>query len=283
MGADASSSDTDRIIFRVVASLTGRPGVRALALVGSRAGSDRRRVDRYSDADFLVCCEEDERKRLIAGEWISSVEPPVLVFPRVMEDEVRVLFQGLFACEVHLLTVAQVEQLSGACPVGTHIGAGFRVLYDPDGRFHRLASRVRPAPAEDRDPAIASSAFWYNAAYCANLVRRGDLFRASQIANWYLQLFLLDLFHSVEAPDATKYVARKLEPAQYEALAATVSPLTQEDMAAGLRHCMKCYWQFQAQAAPDIDPALLSSYRRIERDIKERLQIRTGGSDGSDS
>lgn len=265
------SGGSEDILSRVVASLTGRPGVRGLALVGSRAHPDRSRVDRYSDADFLVCCEDEERERLLAGDWIPPVGPPVLVFPRVMEDETRVLFQDLFACELHILTLTELGRLEGPCRLGSYLASGLRVLHDPDGHLSRLASRVRPEPQEARDPAVASSAFWYDAAYCANLILRGDLFRAGQFTNWYLQLFLLDLFFSIEEPDATKYVERKLSRADYEALAATVSPLVRERMIAGLRRCMECYWEFQRRTCPDLDPALLASYRVIQREIEGRF------------
>ncbi len=269
------SSAPDVIIGRVVDTLSSRPGVRGIALVGSRGGVEPDRVDQYSDADFLVCCQEGEHARLLTEDWIRLVGPPVLVFPRVMDDEIRVLFPGLFACELHLLTIAQLEQLSGPCRIGSYIESGFRILHDPDGHFSRLASRVRPEPGGDRDPAVASSAFWYNVAYSANLILRGDLFRASQFTNWYLQLFLLDLPYSIEEPDATKYVAQKVHPAQYEALACTFAPLTRDSMIAGLRRLMSCYWQFQAHVAPDIDPALLASYREIEREVGRRLSTLT--------
>jgi len=66
-------------------------------------------------------------------------------------------------------------------------------------------------------------------------------------------------------------VARKLRPDQYEALAATVSPLDRDRMIAGLKRCMDCYWKFQSEVAPDIDPASLSAYRRIEREVRDGL------------
>ncbi len=276
------SSAANGIISRVVASLIRRPGVRGIALVGSRAQPDRSRVDQYADADFLVCCEDGERERLIAGDWIPGVGPPVLVFPRIMTDEIRVLFQDLFACELHILTLTELEHLTGPCRVGSYIASGFSVLHDPDGHLTRLVSRVRPEAAEDRNPAVASSAFWYDIAYCANLILRGDLFRAGQFTNWYLQLFLLDLFFSIEEPDATKYVARKLPPEQYAALAGTVSPLTRESMIAGLRRCMRCYWQFQSRVCPDIDPALLSAYRVIQEEIERRFDAPTGQRGGDE-
>lgn len=276
------SSTADRIISRVVASLSGRPGVRGIALVGSRAHPDRSRVDQYSDADFLVCCEDDERERLLAGDWLLLVGPPVLIFPRIMEDEMRVLFQDLFACELHILTLAELERLTGPCRIGSYIGSAFAVLHDPDGYLSRLAARVQPEPVEDRNPAVTSSVFWYDTAYCANLILRGDLFRASQFTNWYLQLFLLELFFSIEEPDATKYVAQKLHPAQFEALAGTVTYLTRESMIIGLRRSMKCYWQFQNHVCPDIDPVLLSSYRSIEQEIEQRFGALGGQRDGGE-
>lgn len=265
------SSTADRIISRMVDCLSARRGVRGIALVGSRAHPDRSRVDPYSDADFLVCCEDDERPRLLSADWVSGVEAPVLIFPPVVDDEMRILFQDLFACELHILTLTELERLSGPCRVGSYLASAFSVLYDPDGHLGRLHSRVQPEPPESRDPSVASSAFWYDAAYCANLILRGDLFRAGQFTNWYLQLFLLDLFFSIEEPDATKYVARKLRPEQYEALAGTVSPLTRECMIGGLRRCMWCYWQFQRELYPNLDPALLASYRVIEQEIERRF------------
>ena len=267
------TSDPERIIARVVAHLAGREGVRAIALVGSRGSGDPARIDEFSDADFLVCCTEEERARLVAGDWVRAVEPPLLVFPPVMEDEVRILFEGLFACEIHILTVEQAEALSGPCRLGSHLAQGMKILHDPDGLLARLGARVRPEPEEERDLATASRVFWYNVAYCANLIARGDLFRAGHMANWYLQLFLLSLLRPIEGPDATKRLARKLRADQYEALAATVSPLTREGMAAGLDRCMRTYWRFQAEAAPEMDPALLAAFRRIE----ERVRARLGG------
>ncbi len=265
-------TNPDEFIARIAESLAARPGVRGVALVGSRASGDPSRVDAYSDADFLVCCVEKERGLLLDGCWIAPVEAPLLVFPRVVEDEARVLFRDLFACEFHFLTVAEAERASGPCTLGTHLSTGFAILHDPDGLMARLAAKIRPEPPDARDPAAASSVFWYNIAYCANLILRGDLFRASHIANWYLQLFLIDLIYSIEEPDATKYIARKLEPEQYEAVATTIAPLTREGMVTGLRNCMGCYWRLQAIHAPEIDAALLDSFREIEREVLRRFE-----------
>lgn len=264
-------SRCDIIISKIVECLAKRPGVRAVALVGSRAAGNPELVDQYSDADFLVCCQDDERRPLLSCDWVDSVEKPVLIFPKIMNDEIRVLFSGLFACELHILTLSEIEKLSGPCKLGSQISAGLLIEYDPETILAGLATRVQPEPPDVRNPEISSSVFWYNLVYCANLIMRGDLFRASQFSNWYLQLFLLDLIYSIEEYGAKKYVADKLRPDQYQALAATVSPLDRLSMIDGLKRCMDCYWKFQTELAPDINPEILAAYRCIEREIRERL------------
>ena len=245
--------------------------MRAVSLVVSRAAGNPGLIDQYSDADFLICCQDDELPSLLSCEWVDSVEKPVLIFSRIMKDEIRILFDNLFACEVHILTVGQAEKLSGPCKLGSQIEAGILIEYDPEAILAGLATRIQPEPPDNRNPEISSSVFWYNLVYCANLIMRGDLFRAGRFSNWFLQLFLLDLIYSIEENGATKYVARKLRPDQYEALAATVSPLDRDSMIAGLKRCMECYWKFQSEVAPDIDPASLSAYRRIEREVRDGL------------
>ncbi len=263
----------EMMISKVVAYLSAKDGVHAIALVGSRGATDTSRIDRYSDADFLVLCDDKTRADIIHSRWVDEIESPLLVFPRIMDDEIRILFSDLFACEFHLLTLAQVEQLAGPCRLGSYFRAGLMIRYDPQGTLSELSARIQSEPLDDRNPEITSSVFWYDVAYCANLIARGDLFRASQFSNWYLQLFLLNLLVDIEQPGSKKFISRKLSPDQYEALAATVSPLNRERMIAGLRYCMKCYWKFQRENAPGIDPNMLSTYRRIECEVLMLLNM----------
>ncbi len=266
----------ERIISRLVVHLAARPGVRGVALVGSRGSGDPRRIDEHSDADFLVCCADGELAALLNGDWIAAAEPPLQLFPPLMKDEIRVLFDGLFACDVHLLTVSQAEALAGPCALGSHFTCGLSILHDPDGVLARLAERVRREPPEPRDPETTSAVFWHDLAYCAHLVLRGDLLRAAHFSNWYLQILLLDLVHPTDEPDALKYVERKIRPEQYRALAATVAPLVRTEMAAALRRCMRCYWRLQRDAAPGLDPAKLATYRRIEEQVEGLLATEFG-------
>jgi len=265
------SSRQNILISKFLAHLSKIEGVSAIALVGSRGARDRTKIDRYSDADFLILCDDKTREYLIKNEWIDKIETPQLLFPQVMDDEIRILFSGLFSCELHILTVSQAERLSGPCRLGSYIGEGISIQYDPLGLLSELAGRIQPEPPEERKPEITSAVFWYNVSYCANLIARGDLFRASQFSNWYLQLFLLELIYDIEQPGAAKYVSRKLRPDQYNSLAATVSPLDRERMIEGLKNCMDCYWKFQGENAPEIDPSLLKTYRQIEHEVLQLL------------
>ncbi|UCC81198.1 MAG: aminoglycoside 6-adenylyltransferase [Candidatus Zixiibacteriota bacterium] len=265
------SSRQDILISKFVEHLSKLEGVRAIALVGSRGARDQSKIDRYSDADFLILCDDNTRNYLIKNEWVDKIETPLLLFPQVMDDEIRILFSGLFSCELHILTVSQAERLSGPCKLGSYIDKGLLIQYDPHGLLSELAGRIQPEPPEERKPEITSSVFWYNVAYCANLIARGDLFRASQFSNWYLQLFLLDLLYDIEQPGSAKYVSRKLRPDQYNAMAVTVSPLNRERMIEGLKNCMDCYWKFQSENAPGIDPSLLEVYRQIEHEVLQLL------------
>lgn len=77
----------ERIISKLVDCLASRREIRAIALVGSRGSGDPGRIDQYSDADFLICCHDDGRIRLMKGDWISEVENPVLVFPQIFGAE----------------------------------------------------------------------------------------------------------------------------------------------------------------------------------------------------
>jgi hypothetical protein len=255
----------------ILALLTRRPGVRALAVVGARAGKDPTRIDRYSDLDLLICCDDDERAALIDAGWCDAIAEPVMVFPRIMTDEVRILFDGLFACELHFLSPAEVAEMSGPCRLGGYLHNGFAIVHDPEALFAGLAARLSPEPEEEPNPGELSSVFWYNLAFCANLILRGDHFRAVMFSHWYLQLWLLELVINTEGYGWEKYVERQLTPEQYAAFAATIGPLTHEGMRDGLLNAMRCYWFFQRQAAPELDPELLERFHRIEAEVVRRF------------
>ena len=143
---DLMGSNKESIIARTVSVLAGRPGVRGVALVGSRGSGDLQKIDQYSDADFLICCQDDELASLLKAEWIDTVEQPVLKFPQIMDDEIRVLFRGLFACEFHVITVDQALKLSGPCRLGSYLASGFLIQHDPDSLLAGLANRIQPEP-----------------------------------------------------------------------------------------------------------------------------------------
>ncbi len=267
----------EQVIDGVKSVLSARPGTLGLALVGSRASGDPTRIDRWSDADFLVLCTEEERECLIAEDWPHEVGDVVMVFPRIMTDELRVLFDGCFMIDVHLITVAEAEELRGPCELGEHLAPGVEVLYDQRGLMAELTTRVQPPPPEPHQPHVGAAVFWFNLAYCAGLVERGDLFRAAHFTNWYLQLFLLGLLRPIETAEDTKWLTRKLPPDEYQALAACFSPLEQCAMARGLLACLDCFWMFADRLDEPLSTDQIVSFRRIEADVVPRMRSLLGG------
>jgi len=59
------SSRQNILISKFLAHLSKIEGVSAIALVGSRGARDRTKIDRYSDADFLILCDDKTREYLI--------------------------------------------------------------------------------------------------------------------------------------------------------------------------------------------------------------------------
>lgn len=261
---------------RIIDCLRARPGVRALAIIGSRAGADPSLIDRYSDLDLFVCCDDEERAAIIDASWADAIEPPVLVFPRVMDDEVRILFDHLFDCEVHMISPERARELTGPCTLGNYAVSGFTIVHDPEAIFAELRSRIEREPQEERNMERTSSVFWYNLAFCANLIMRGDLYRVTMFAHFYMQIWLLELLFNMDGDGTEKWIHRKLTPDQYEMFAATIRELTPEGMREGLRAMMRCYWYFQKLGAPDINPESLERYRRIETEVLRRLEEEEG-------
>jgi len=273
----ASEGEMDRdaaeaIISRVTARLLSFKHVRGIALTGSRGRGEG--VDEYSAADFLVCVAEDGTEEMTKGAWLGEIGEPELVFPPVVPRGIRVFYSGFFDCDFHFYTPAELEDAKGECGLGTYVAAGFRILHDPAGILGAMSSRVRPEPDElDEGPfELNASAFWFNMAWCAKQIRRGDLFRAYRFTNWWLQQFLLGMIerYTPVPGDKDKRVAARLNPDHYRRLAETLGPLDRESMIAGLKKCAECFWVVQREFAPDLNRELLQRYRNVERFVVGR-------------
>ncbi len=257
----------EEIIARVVEHFRSFPQVSGIALVGSRGRGEK--VDQYSDADFLICVAEDGLQELTKGAWIGDIEKPILVFPLTMPREVRVFYSGFFDCDFHFYTPVELADAKGACPLGTYVAAGLKILYDPKLILQALAGRVQPEEDErDAGPfEINASVFWFNMAWTAKQIQRGDLFRAYRFSNWWLQQMLLELMerYTPVPGDKNKYLRERLRSDYFRYLTDTFGPMDREAMIAGLKKCAECFWIVQGELAPDLDKGLLDQYRTVER------------------
>lgn len=262
------------LIDQIINFFETKEGVRGIALTGSLGSRDSTRIDKNSDADFMFCVKEEYFDEIMKGEWIEKVSPSILIFPMVMKDEIRVLYDGFRNCDFHFYTDVQLASLEGECKIGNYIASGFKILLDSDDILENLANRVRPEKekVDENEQEIVSGAFWHNLFFCVGLIERDDLYRVYPMTNYYLQTFLLGLFYNLDARDATKYIKRKIPQDCYEQILKCYTAFDRKQIAKGLLNCMNTYWYFQNKFAPNLSPELLERYKKIEVEATKRLQ-----------
>lgn len=259
----------DKLIENVVRVLRGHDYIRGIALTGSRGNDDKSIVDRYSDADFIICCKNENFNEFMKGNWIERIKPSILIFPMIMKNEIRVLYEGFMNCDFHIYNYKELNELTGECKLGDYISCGFRILYDPDSILEKLAENINPCEheVEENEFEIVSGVFWHNVFYCACLIMRGDLHRAYFMSNKYLQEYLLSMIYDTDSPDSDKCLEKKISTDCYEKIVRCYSALTRKDMIQGLKNCMDCYWYFQKKVNPGYDENKLRSFKMIENEI----------------
>ena len=257
-----------QIINRVEDYFMSLSRVKGIALVGSRGSGEH--VDQYSDADFMICIEEEELAEVMKGDWIEKIDQPIIRFPLVLPKEVRVFYQNFFDCDFHFYTPQDLEQAEGECQLGVYINAGFKILYDPEGLLADVRDRVSPEPDDEGAFEITASVFWFNMAYTAKQVLRGDMFRAYRFANWWLQRMLLGLMERY-APipgNKLKNLGERLKPEYFQALKESFGPMDRKEMLDNLKKCAQTFWMIQKEICPDIDQELLEEYRQVDQFIQ---------------
>jgi aminoglycoside 6-adenylyltransferase len=189
-------SESYDILTRIIEWAEREKYIRALILVGSRAGKES--VDEFADFDIGVFAEthlpytqDNEWLFDIRNVWVfvpeqftrkNEVVPTRLV---IFEDGIKVdfAFYGL-----HVL-----DELADD---GDELNAGFKVLLDKDGKAERLkpasfakSKRARPTQAEF----IARvNEFWFETYYAAKYLKRDELWLAKFI-DCNLKKFLLEI------------------------------------------------------------------------------------------
>ncbi len=171
--------------------------VRALVVIGSQARADHL-ADAWSDLD-LVLFVTDAGRYTRDGSWLEQIGDSWLKVLQVTgsgHPEWLVLFAGGYKVDFLFATIAPSlsETLNG--PVfGDVCLQGVRILFDKEGG----GAGVAPDPPAGRpkldeaDFEMAVQAFWIATYRAANMIRRGDLWRAREIMDADLRRQLRDM------------------------------------------------------------------------------------------
>lgn len=179
----------DSILDRIVAWANGESNVRALVLVGSRAGDEP--TDEIADLDVQVYAETIEA---YTGEeaWLSMFAP-VWVCVR---DEYR---HGDLVVPTRLVVFeggAKVDFALYPAEAASDVDAGEpwrRILIDKDGVApDSERGRTTPEPPREEEFVRIVEEFWFEAYHVAKYLARGELWLA-KARDWETKRFLLKM------------------------------------------------------------------------------------------
>ena len=176
----------------------GRPDIRAVFVVGSRARTDTP-ADRWSDLDIVLVVDDPEPYAQSAA-WVSEFGTPVLTFfeeTPVGQREGRVLYETGEDVDLPLFPLSALVQLEQSGAANALLGRGYRLLVDEIGLDERLRSLAErgspPALPTQADFDQLAADFWYHALWAAKKLRRGEVFTAIGCLDGYLKARLVTL------------------------------------------------------------------------------------------
>jgi hypothetical protein len=130
----------EQIIENVIGWARGDDGIRAVAMIGSRARADHP-ADEWADLD-LILVTADPQPYLESSDWLPQIAIPWISFVEASGDgrvlERRVLFEGGLDVDFAFEPLEMAHQMarSGLPPdVADMFRRGVRVLLDKDGLF----------------------------------------------------------------------------------------------------------------------------------------------------
>jgi aminoglycoside 6-adenylyltransferase len=192
----------DVIIERYTAWAQTRPDIRAAAIVGSRARTDRP-ADQWSDMD-LITITSDPQHYLANTDWLEAIGTVWMTFLERQGTgegmERRVLFEGGVDVDFVFFSYESAQHIAivGWPPdIGSVVRRGFRVVLDKDGLAAKLSQLEIPTPPEHR---LSSDEFLnlckdvlYHAVWGVKKLRRGEIWMAQSNTNNYIIWRLLQM------------------------------------------------------------------------------------------
>lgn len=251
----------DSIRERFIAWASAQTDIRAAAVVGSQARTDRP-ADEWSDLDLLVITVNPE-SYLTSTAWLAQIAPPLITFVEQTTVgqfmERRVLFDGSYDVDFSFVSAAAVQQLAvQGVPddAGAVLRRGFKLLFDKDGwltRFLAAARELPERPASIPTPLAFTETvhdYLYHTMWTAKKVRRGEIWFAKMCVDWHLKERLLDMIEwNAQAEHGWRYetwyggrfLERWAAPEVTQALPATFATYCPRDIRRALLSGMELF------------------------------------------
>jgi aminoglycoside 6-adenylyltransferase len=188
-------NSADEVLSQIIAWAQRAEPIRALILVGSRAG--REPTDELADCDVSVFTETPEPYTQ-SDQWLTEIGPVWVYIPEKYyrggeEIPTRlVIFQDGVKVDFAFLRVAVLDEL----PTSDELAAGYRVLLDKDGRTAQLRAPTfrgsRPGQPTEEDFTRLVHEFWFEAYHVAKYLKRDDLWLV-KFRDWTTKELLLKM------------------------------------------------------------------------------------------
>lgn len=187
----------DNILTRIIEWAEREKRIRALILVGSRAGKES--VDEFADFDVGVFAEtylpytQDD-------QWLFDLWKIWVYVPEKFDrkDEIvptrLVIFEGGIKVDFAFYGLHVLDELADGN--GEELNAGFKVLLDKDRKTKRFKpasfAKLKHAKPTETEFAGRVNEFWFETYYAAKYLKRDELWLA-KVIDGNLKKFLLEM------------------------------------------------------------------------------------------
>jgi len=177
-----------------------QPDIRAVALVGSTARSDHP-ADKWSDYDLLVVASNPQIY-LTSMEWLDTLSHSwcsvLETTPAGEPIERRVLFENGIDMDFIIVSVEVACQGFQNMPMVLEISQrGRKVLWDPGNILPEISASPIPTQTVQQPTSQlflnVVNDFWFQVAWTAKKLRRGELWIAKKCCDTYLKDLLLQM------------------------------------------------------------------------------------------
>jgi aminoglycoside 6-adenylyltransferase len=192
-----TEADWDRLLERFIAWAEGNDEVRAAAIIGSRARTDRE-ADRWSDLDMLLFVNDPAPFVNDTG-WLDELgkvwvtldhEGPI---PGLLDRQV--LYEGGLDVDIIPLPRGSLSTLLADPKARDAIGKGIRPVIDKDGELASIdlddVEPPSPPALGEPDYVFLVSDFLFQVVWCTKHLRRGELWIAKRDVDGYMKDLLL--------------------------------------------------------------------------------------------